>query len=112
MDVYSLLDMGLRASGAVGIASTMYCVGTFLKALSSHVDSVTRAAPKLTDEYKGKVIWITGASSGIGKELAFQLSRQGAKVPSNPFPPPYPKLSTTYTDTNVHTHTHTHARTR
>ncbi len=31
-------------------------------------------------EIKNKVIWITGATSGIGKELALQLSRQGAKL--------------------------------
>ncbi|MCG9793864.1 SDR family oxidoreductase [Flavobacterium algicola] len=28
--------------------------------------------------FKNKIVWITGASSGIGKELAYQLSRQGA----------------------------------
>jgi len=31
-------------------------------------------------EINGKVIWITGASSGIGEELAYQLAQKGAKL--------------------------------
>ncbi len=30
--------------------------------------------------FKGKVVWVTGASSGIGEELCMQLSKYGAKV--------------------------------
>lgn len=31
-------------------------------------------------QYTNKVVWITGASSGIGKALALELSNQGAKL--------------------------------
>ena len=30
--------------------------------------------------FANKIIWITGASSGIGEELAIQLSHTGAKI--------------------------------
>lgn len=30
--------------------------------------------------FNNKVVWITGASSGIGEALAYQLSKQGAKI--------------------------------
>lgn len=34
----------------------------------------------LTEHLSGKVIWITGASSGIGASLACYLARLGAKL--------------------------------
>lgn len=32
------------------------------------------------NNFDGKVVWLTGASSGIGKELSIQLSQQNAKL--------------------------------
>ena len=30
--------------------------------------------------FKNEIVWITGASSGIGEELAYSCSKRGAKV--------------------------------
>ena len=31
-------------------------------------------------DLKNKIVWITGASDGIGKEMAIQMAKEGAKI--------------------------------
>ena len=31
-------------------------------------------------DFKNKIVWITGASDGIGKEMAIQMAKEGAKI--------------------------------
>jgi len=32
------------------------------------------------NDFNNKIVWITGASDGIGKELAIQMAQEGAKI--------------------------------
>lgn len=33
-----------------------------------------------SDWYSGKTVWVTGASTGIGKEIAFKLAKTGCRL--------------------------------
>lgn len=64
---------------------TLGVVGLFLSTALLCLDSdVSLAAPGLLpsgeDYFRGKVVWVTGASSGIGKALAEHLSAKGARL--------------------------------
>jgi len=64
------------AVAAYGVYFAVKCV----RILRADCDLPTMRAKLPKDAYKGKVCWVTGASSGIGKAIAYQLVEQGATV--------------------------------
>jgi short-subunit dehydrogenase len=50
------------------------------KNIDDILDSLTALAKLSPRAFHGKICWITGASSGIGKQLAIVLASQGAKL--------------------------------
>lgn len=52
--------------------SLLFCFFLFLPTTNNLLISL--------DKLKGKVIWITGASSGVGEGLAYELARVGARL--------------------------------
>jgi dehydrogenase/reductase SDR family member 7 len=56
----------------------------FGKKLSNHINkfmcSSNCSLCSLLDVFHGQVVWIVGASSGIGECLAYQMAANGAKV--------------------------------
>lgn len=52
----------------------------FLFFIRSKLKSQKSIISKRRAYYQGKVVWVTGASSGIGESIAYELYRCGAKV--------------------------------
>ena len=70
------LQVGFSALAAAAIAAFK-----LLRAVRSCTDNCTASAPSLPPAaFAGKVVWITGASSGIGAEMAMQLARLGGTL--------------------------------
>ena len=75
-----VLHTALEVAGAVAVLFVARAALTLGLALKRSCDSDTARAVLTPQAYAGKVIWITGASSGIGKEMALQVGPLGAKL--------------------------------
>ena len=76
----SIFERGLAITGCACL--TVLCMVSLklLLMLRRCCDGATAAAKLPEGAYQGKVVWITGASSGLGKEMSMQLGRMGAKL--------------------------------
>lgn len=70
--------MPFTATTAACIAVAAWFLRRLYRLITGDCDLSTLTARLKTTTFRGKVVWITGASSGIGAALATPLARQGA----------------------------------
>ncbi|CAK0786872.1 hypothetical protein CVIRNUC_010086 [Coccomyxa viridis] len=62
-------------------AAGLYCLWRLIRFIRADADLKLLGSRKLPREaFKGKVVWITGASQGLGEELAICFASHGAKL--------------------------------
>jgi dehydrogenase/reductase SDR family protein 7 len=77
----AMISIGLRKLLAVGATAFVASFSVMDANPSLFIfDRFVVNGKRLQDHFRGKNIWIAGASSGIGAELARHLSRHGANV--------------------------------
>ena len=75
------VDTVLSAVGGAALVWSAYAIGQVAIAMLESSDLNTAMTPSLPrTAFEGNVVWITGASSGIGKEIAMYLAARGAKL--------------------------------
>lgn len=75
--------MLVEVFGWLGIAVSCVLVIQLLRLLRADCDLTLEFYARWGKQPKalrGKVVWITGASSGLGEELAYVLAQSGAKL--------------------------------
>ena len=79
-DVF-FVDTVLSAVDGAALAWFAYAIGQVAIAMLESSNLNTAMTPSLPrTAFEGNVVWITGASSGIGKEIAMYLAARGAKL--------------------------------
>ena len=79
--MFDLLERLAYYIGCAVILLFLYAMLVLYLALKNSSDLTTAVTPKLPqDAFKNQTAWITGSSSGIGKEMALILAGRGANL--------------------------------